>query len=93
MSLSQVQTLATQTLFAVENGKNLSDELAHIIVQNPELSPQDKGMLQDIAYGCQRFSGSLKYMLGKLLNKPIDNKVLEHSLLVALYQRTTRGGQ
>ena len=40
MSLSQVQTLATQTLFAVENGKNLSDELAHIIVQNPELSPQ-----------------------------------------------------
>lgn len=86
MSLSQVQTLATQTLFAVENGKNLSDELAHIIVQNPELSPQDKGMLQDIAYGCQRFSGSLKYMLGKLLNKPIDNKVLEHYLLVALYQ-------
>lgn len=86
MSLSQVQTLATHTLFAVENGKNLSDELAHIFAQNPELSSQDKGMLQDIAYGCQRFSGSLKYMLGKLLNKPIDNKALEAYLLVALYQ-------
>lgn len=86
MSLSQVQTLATQTLFAVENGKNLSDELAHIFAQNPELSSQDKGMLQDIAYGCQRFSGSLKYMLGKLLNKPIENKALEYYLLVAMYQ-------
>lgn len=86
MSLSHVQTLAVQILSAVENGKNLSDELAHIIAQNAELSPQDKGMLQDIVYGCQRFSGSLKYMLGKLLNKPIDNKALEAHLLVALYQ-------
>lgn len=86
MSLSQVQNLAVQTLAAVENGKNLSDELAHIIAQNPELSPQDKGMLQDLAYGCQRFSGSLKFMLGKMLNKPIDNKDLAHHLLVAMYQ-------
>ncbi|QMT31684.1 16S rRNA (cytosine(967)-C(5))-methyltransferase RsmB [Alysiella filiformis] len=86
MSLSQVQILATHTLLAVESGKNLSDELAHIIAQHPELSAQDKGMLQDIAYGCQRFSGSLKFMLGKLLNKPIDNKQLEHYLLVAMYQ-------
>lgn len=86
MSLSKVQTLAIQTLAAVENGKNLSDELAHIIAQHPDLTAQDKGMLQDIAYGCQRFSGSLKYMLGKLLNKPIENKSLEHYLLVAIYQ-------
>jgi len=49
MSLSQVQTLAAQTLAAVASGKNLSDELAHIIAQNPELTAQDKGMLQDIA--------------------------------------------
>ncbi|MDK4689219.1 16S rRNA (cytosine(967)-C(5))-methyltransferase RsmB [Kingella negevensis] len=86
MSLSQVQTLTTKTLLAVESGKNLSDELAYIIAQNPDLTAQDKGMLQDIAYGCQRFSGSLKYMLGKMLNKPIENKALEHYLLVALYQ-------
>ena len=86
MSLSQVQMLATQTLFAVESGKNLSDELSKIIVQNPELSVQDKGMLQDIAYGCQRFLGCLKYMLDKMLNKPIENKALEYYLLVAIYQ-------
>lgn len=86
MSLSQVQTLATQTLLAVESGKNLSDELANIIAQHPDLTAQDKGMLQDIAYGCQRFAGSLKFMLGKLLNKPIDNKQLEYYFLVAIYQ-------
>lgn len=86
MSLSQVQGLAAHTLAAVASGKNLSDELAHIIAQNPELTAQDKGMLQDIAYGCQRHLGSLKFMLGKMLNKPIDNEALQSYLLVALYQ-------
>ncbi|ULJ70002.1 16S rRNA (cytosine(967)-C(5))-methyltransferase RsmB [Wielerella bovis] len=86
MSLSIVQKLATQTLAAVDSGKNLSDELANIISQHPDLSLQDKGMLQDLAYGCQRYLGSLKYMLGKLLNKPIDNQALEYHLLVAMYQ-------
>jgi ribosomal RNA small subunit methyltransferase B len=86
MSLSQVQTLAAQTLAAVASGKNLSDELAYIIAHTPELTAQDKGMLQDIAYGCQRHLGSLKFMLGKMLNKPIDNEALQSYLLVALYQ-------
>ena len=86
MSLSQVQSLAAHTLAAVASGKNLAEELAHIIAQNPELTAQDKGMLQDIAYGCQRHLGSLKFMLGKMLNKPIDNEALQNYLLVALYQ-------
>ena len=54
MSLIHGQSLAAHTLAAVASGKNLADELAHIIAQNPELTAQDKGMLQDIAYGCQR---------------------------------------
>lgn len=86
MSLYQVQSLAAHTLAAVASGKNLADELAHIIAQNPELTAQDKGMLQDIVYGCQRHLGSLKFMLGKMLNKPIDNEALQNYLLVALYQ-------
>ena len=86
MSLSQVQSLAAHTLAAVASGKNLSDELAYIIAQTPELTAQDKGMLQDIVYGCQRHLGSLKFMLGKMLNKPIDNEALQSYLLVALYQ-------
>lgn len=86
MSLSHIQHLATQTLSAVENGQNLSDALSHIMEHHPNLHAQDRGMLQDIAYGCQRFAGSLKYMLNQLLNKPIDNRLLEHYLLIALYQ-------
>lgn len=86
MSLSQVQTLATQTIDAVEQGKNLTDELTLILAEHSQLNAQDKGMLRDIAYGCQRFSGSLKFMLNKMLNKPINNPLLQHYLLVALYQ-------
>lgn len=86
MSLAHVQTLAVHTLTAVQNGKNLSDELAYLLAQNPALSPQDKGMLQDITYGCQRFSGSLNYMLGKMLKKPLQQIEVQNYLLVALYQ-------
>lgn len=86
MSLYHVQNLAVQAFRAVAQGRNLSDELSRILAAEPDLTAQDKGMLQDIAYGCQRFSGSLKFMLGKLLSKPIEQPVLEAYLLVALYQ-------
>lgn len=86
MSLSQVQALAVQTLAAVNNGKNLSDELHFLLAKHPELSTQDKGMLQDIAYGSQRFAGSLKFMLQQMLKKPINHPTLEYFLLIALYQ-------
>lgn len=91
MSLSQVQQLAAQTVAAVAAGKNLSDELDSIFAEHPELSPQDKGMLQDIAYGVQRYAGSLKYMLGKMLDKPLARHDVANLLTVALYQlRHTR---
>ena len=60
MSLSQVQKLAAQTVVAVSEGRNLADELAALLRAHPDLSPQDKGMLQDLAYGVQRYAGSLK---------------------------------
>ena len=86
MSLSQVQKLAAQTVVAVGEGRNLADELAALLRVHPDLSPQDKGMLQDLAYGVQRYAGSLKFMLGRMLNSPLSNPQLEALLLVALYQ-------
>jgi len=86
MSLSQVQKLAAQTVVAVGEGRNLADELASLLRAHPDLSPQDKGMLQDLAYGVQRYAGSLKFMLGRMLNSPLSNPQLEALLLVALYQ-------
>ena len=91
MSLSQVQALAARSVADVASGHNLADSLAELSAQHPELSAQDKGMLQDIAYGVQRHLGSLKFMLGKLLNKPLTHPEIESLLLVALYQlRHTR---
>lgn len=86
MSLSQVQSLATTVLHAVENGKNLADELTQLLTKHANLSLQDKGMLQDIVYGVQRYRASLLYMLQKMLKSPLENRLLEQYLLIALYQ-------
>jgi len=71
---------------AVAKGRNLQDVLAAIRAAHPELTAQELGALQDIAYGCQRYLGSLKYMLAQMLKKPIDNPQLESLLLAAMYQ-------
>ncbi|WP_416191732.1 16S rRNA (cytosine(967)-C(5))-methyltransferase RsmB [Neisseria sp. CCUG12390] len=86
MSMALAQKLAADSIAAVAQGQNLQDVLAAIRAAHPDLSAQENGALQDIAYGCQRYLGSLKFMLGKLLNKPIDNPQLESLLLAALYQ-------
>ncbi|ASK27213.1 16S rRNA (cytosine(967)-C(5))-methyltransferase RsmB [Neisseria chenwenguii] len=86
MSMALAQKLAAQSIAAVAEGQNLQDVLAQIRARHPELSAQEGGALQDIAYGCQRYLGSLKHMLGQLLKKPIDNPQLESLLLAAIYQ-------
>ena len=86
MSMALAQKLAADSIAAVAQGQNLQDVLAAIRAANPELSAQESGALQDIVYGCQRYLGSLKFMLSKMLNKPIDNVQLESLLLAALYQ-------
>ncbi len=86
MSLAQVQSLAASTIEEVAAGKNLQEVLAVLRHAHPELGLSEKGALQDIAYGCQRYAGSLRFILSKMLNKPINNRRLESLLLVALYQ-------
>ena len=86
MSLSNVQTLAAHSVAAVEAGCNLSDVLAEIWRDHPQLSAQERGALQDIAYGCQRFSGSLRALLDLMLNKPLPRADIRSLILAALYQ-------
>lgn len=86
MSMALAQKLAAQSISAVAEGKNLQDVLVGIRTQYPDLTAQENGALQDIAYGSQRYMGSLKFMLGKMLNKPIEQPQLESLLLAALYQ-------
>ena len=86
MSLANIQTLAAHSVAAVEAGRNLSDVLAEIWRDHPQLSAQERGALQDIAYGCQRFSGSLRALLGLMLNKPLPRADIRSLILAALYQ-------
>ena len=86
MSMALAQKLAAQSVAAVAAGQNLQDTLDGIRAAHPELSVQENGALQDIAYGCQRYLGSLKHMLSQMLKKPVDNRELESLLLAALYQ-------
>ncbi|EMS2866711.1 TPA: 16S rRNA (cytosine(967)-C(5))-methyltransferase RsmB, partial [Neisseria gonorrhoeae] len=86
MSMALAQKLAADSIAAVAEGRNLQDVLAHIRAAHPQLTAQENGALQDIAYGCQRYLGSLKHMLAQMLKKPIDNPQLESLLLAALYQ-------
>ena len=78
--------LAADSVAAVAEGRNLQDVLAEIRAAHPQLTAQENGALRDIAYGCQRYLGSLKHMLGQMLKKPIDNPQLESLLLAAMYQ-------
>ena len=86
MSLLHIQLLAARSVEEVASGRNLQDVLAAIRAEHPDLSPSEKGALQDMAYGCQRYRGSLQFMLQQMLEKPISNLHLESLLLVALYQ-------
>lgn len=86
MSLAKVQTLAAQSITEVSSGRNLQDALTEIFSANPNLSLSEKGALQDMAYGCQRYAGSLRFMLAQMLSKPITQPELENILVVALYQ-------
>ena len=86
MSLAQVQHLAAQTVAAVAGGRNLNEVLAEQLAHNPQLAASERGALQDMAYGCQRYLGCLKAVLRLLVPKPLPVAELEHLLLVALYQ-------
>lgn len=86
MSMALAQKLAADSIAAVAEGRNLQDVLAQIRTAHPDLTAQENGALQDIAYGCQRYLGSLKHMLAQMLKKPIGNPQLESLLLAALYQ-------
>lgn len=86
MSMARAQQLAADAVAAVLDGQNLQDALAKIRARHTDLNTQENGALQDLAYGTLRHLGSLRALLGKLLNKPVSQSDLESLLLVALYQ-------
>ncbi|MCE7917329.1 MAG: 16S rRNA (cytosine(967)-C(5))-methyltransferase RsmB, partial [Nitrosomonas sp. PRO5] len=82
----EVQLLAVQAIKEVFAGTNLTEVLRNIWQTGSHLTPQQRGAIQDIAYGVLRHYGRLDAILHKLLNKPVQDKQLHYLLAVALYQ-------
>lgn len=82
----EIQLLAIQAVGKVFAGANLNKVLHHIWQTNTRLTPQQRGAIQDIAYGTLRYYGQLDAILHKLLNKPVSNQSLHYLLATALYQ-------
>lgn len=82
----EVQLLAVQAIREVFAGANLTEVLRNIWQINSRITLQQRGAIQDIAYGVLRHYGQLNAILHKLLNKPIQDKQLHYLLIVALYQ-------
>ncbi|OIQ88892.1 ribosomal RNA small subunit methyltransferase B [mine drainage metagenome] len=67
-------------------GRNLTQTLDGVWRDHPRLTPQQRGMTQDLSYGALRHLGRLQAYLSQLLSRRLDDARVQHLLLVALYQ-------
>lgn len=86
MSLADIQILAAQSVQAVAQGRPLTDTLNTLRQHHPKLTLAERGALQDMAFGVQRFAGTLHTVLDLMTPKTITDPDIRSLLLVALYQ-------
>ena len=84
--MDNVQQAAVLVISQVLSGRNLNQVLSEVLSTHAELTPQQRGALQDLSYGTLRFYGQLASVLDALLNKPVQDIQIRYLLLVALYQ-------
>jgi len=78
----------------VHGGRNLTQVLTESLRKQANLTPQERGALQDLCYGTLRYYSRLTFILDKLLQRPIQEPALGCLLLVAIYQLMhTKAGQ
>lgn len=82
----KIQQFAVDSVEIVLSGKNLTLVLQGLWHQNPLLSSQQRGAIQDIVYGVLRYLGQLEGILNQLARRPLSDKKLRNLLLVSLYQ-------
>ncbi|MDP2828694.1 MAG: 16S rRNA (cytosine(967)-C(5))-methyltransferase RsmB [Sulfuricellaceae bacterium] len=81
-----VLPIAARVLGRVLGGRNLDQALAGELKRHPGLTPQQRGLLQELSYGAIRHYGVLRTVLAALLQKPLKDESVRRLLLVALYQ-------
>jgi 16S rRNA (cytosine967-C5)-methyltransferase len=82
----KVQNLAVVAIERVLAGANLTMVLQEIWRSNPLLTHQQRGAIQDLAYGVLRYYGQLDALLSTLLDKTLHDLKIRYLLLVTLYQ-------
>jgi 16S rRNA (cytosine967-C5)-methyltransferase len=85
-SQNRSAALAADVLSGVLFGQTLTQSLETASLDRQ--SPSTQGAVRDIAYGVLRYRGELEAVLGKLLQKPLDDMGTHALLLAALYQLT-----
>lgn len=85
MSMAQIQTLAVEIFELVASGRNLTQVLAETLNKHKDLSKQQRGALQDISFGVQRYLGCLKFYLRHLVPKALPAPEIEALIMIALY--------
>lgn len=86
MSMERVQCLAAEAVSRVLAGRSLDAELAETWRSEATLTVQERGAVQDLAYGVLRHLGFLEALLGQLLHRPPTDALVRNLLQVALYQ-------
>ena len=82
--MNKAQLIASQVVAQVLAGRNLNQALDE--VRQPDFSPQQRAITQDLSYGTLRWLSRLQALLGALLERPLDDEHVHYLLLVALYQ-------
>ena len=92
--MQHIQLEAAKIIISVFEGRNLNQVLSESLRQHVEYTAQERGALQDLCYGTLRHYGKLTFMRDRLMDHPARDPLIQHLLLIALYQlEFTKAGQ
>lgn len=84
--MERTQCLAAHVVGRVLDGRSLDSELTAVWRQQSALSPQQRGAVQDVAYGTLRHLGYVDAAIDRLLSRPLTDLPVRNLLQVTLYQ-------
>jgi 16S rRNA (cytosine967-C5)-methyltransferase len=84
--MERTQCLASHVVGRVLAGRSLDSELTAVWRQHATLSPQQRGAVQDVAYGALRHLGYIDAAIDRLLSRPLTDLTVRNLLQVTLYQ-------
>jgi 16S rRNA (cytosine967-C5)-methyltransferase len=92
--MQHIQLEAARIIISVFEGRNLNQVLSESLRQHEAYTAQERGALQDLCYGTLRHYGKLMFMRDRLMDHPARDPLIQHLLLIALYQlEFTKAGQ